>query len=57
MLRLRILVNANSSGWGHAGHFMASTNFLAEMWLPDIQEHYSPRFIHTSALIQTIKMQ
>lgn len=41
---LRILVNDNSSGWGHAGHFMASTNFLAEMWLPDIQENYSARF-------------
>ena len=33
----RILINNNSSGWGHAGHFMASTNYLAEMWLPDIQ--------------------
>ena len=33
----RILINTNSSGWGHAGHFMASTNYLAEMWLPDIQ--------------------
>ena len=33
----RITVNQNSSGWGSAGHFMASTNFLKEMWLPDIQ--------------------
>jgi len=33
----RILINNNSAGWGHAGHFMASTNYLAEMWLPDIQ--------------------
>ena len=33
----RITVNQNSTGWGPAGHFMASTNFLKEMWLPDIQ--------------------
>ena len=33
----RIIINNKSSGWGHAGHFMASTNFLSEMWLPDIQ--------------------
>ena len=30
-------VNNQSTGWDQAGHFMASTNFLNQMWLPDIQ--------------------
>ena len=33
----RIRVNDQSRGWDGAGHFMASTNFLHQMWLPDIQ--------------------
>ena len=34
----RIVINNNSTGWGLNGlGFMASTNYLTEMWLPDIQ--------------------
>ena len=33
----RIMVNPQSPHWDGAGHFMASTNFLDQMWLPDIQ--------------------
>ena len=33
----RIRVNPLSPHWDGAGHFMASTNFLDQMWLPDIQ--------------------
>merc|ERR1712176_161388 len=41
----RILINNNSTGWGHAGHFMASTNYLAEMWLQDTQIYMCKQFL------------
>ena len=32
----RIIINHTSPSWGSAGNFMGSTNFIPEMWLPDI---------------------
>ena len=33
----RLVINESSPDWGPDGQYMGSTNFVADMWLPDIQ--------------------
>ena len=40
----RIIINHTSPSWGPAGNFMGSTNFIPEMWLPDIQIYMCKQF-------------
>ena len=40
----RIIINESSPSWGSAGNFMGSTNFIPEMWLPDIQIYMCKQF-------------
>ena len=40
----RIVINQTSDMWGPHDSFMGSTNFVKNMWLPDIQvKHYHLR--------------
>jgi len=40
----RIIINETSPGWGPSGTFMGSTNFVPQMWLPDIQIYMCKQF-------------
>ena len=40
----RIIINETSPGWGSSGTFMGSTNFVPQMWLPDIQIYMCKQF-------------
>ena len=40
----RLLINQTSPRWGSDGNFMGSTNFVPEMWLPDIQIYMCKQF-------------
>jgi hypothetical protein len=40
----RIIINHTLPSWGSAGNFMGSTNFIPEMWLPDIQIYMCKQF-------------
>jgi len=41
----RIIINDTHPAWGPSGSFMGSTNFVPQMWLPDIQIYKCKQFL------------